>query len=214
MADLHNRSRLFRFASLREGRARVVVLVLAVCLAGIFGPVCHCLAEAVPPGSPAEHTTSQRPATGSVTELSPHLAVLHGSINVGIVRHGDAALLIDCTDVGLDAALKKLGIARVEQIVFTHHHRDQTIGADALAKRGAKMGVSAGERDYFADPAAYWNDEGNLWQVYRDYRPHPLMRTRPLPVDRTLADGDELTFGPAKIRVLSTPGHTEHIIDH
>jgi len=157
---------------------------------------------------------AEPPTAIGLTELSEHLLVYHGPINVGIVRDGKKALLIDCGDGSVSGALPKLGITKVEQIVFTHHHRDQACGAYDLAARGAKIAVPEDERDYFANPARYWNDEGNLWRVYRSFRPHSLMLTEPLRVDKTLRDGEQLTFGPAKIRVLGTPGHTEGAVSY
>jgi len=147
-------------------------------------------------------------APGSVTKLSDHLSVFHGPVNVGIVRDGERALLIDCGAGDIAAALNQQGITKVEQILFTHYHRDQLCGAYGLGE-GARIGVPAVEREHFADPAAYWEDDKYLWMVYRSFRPHHLMPVEPLRVDDALKDGDRLEFGPAKLRVLSTPGHTE-----
>jgi glyoxylase-like metal-dependent hydrolase (beta-lactamase superfamily II) len=161
-----------------------------------------------PDSSPAPHPD------GNLTRLSEHLLVFHGPINVGIVRDGPKALLIDCGDASVAGALPELGITAIEQIIFTHHHRDQACGAQGMADHGAEIGVPEAEREYFAHPARYWNDDRNLWRVYRDFRPDHLMLTEPLRVDRALADGQEITFGPSKIRVLSTPGHTEGSVSY
>lgn len=161
------------------------------------------------PAAPSEAGQSRDPAApGGTTRLSEHLLVYHGPINVGIVRDGAKALLIDCGDAGVAAALPKLGVTRVEQIIFTHHHRDQACGAYGMAAAGARIGVPAAEHGYFARPADYW-DDGHLWRIYQSFRPDRLLLSRPLRVDQALADGQEMTFGPAKIRVLGTPGHTE-----
>jgi len=153
-------------------------------------------------------------ARGSTTRLSEHLVVYHGPINVGIVRDGEKALLIDCGDGSVTEALGTLGITRVDQLVFTHYHRDQACGAYGIQARGAKVGVPEGEREHFADPARYWNDDNYLWRVYRSFRPHHLMLTEPLLADEAFADGQEFSFGPAKIRVLGTPGHTEGAVSY
>ncbi|NQU21265.1 MAG: MBL fold metallo-hydrolase [Candidatus Nealsonbacteria bacterium] len=153
-------------------------------------------------------------ADGKVTELSEHLAVYHGPINVGIVRDGPRALLIDCGDGTVTGALPKLGIKKVVQVVFTHHHRDQACGAYDLAAGGTRIGVPKAERELFANPTSYWNDEKKLWCVSASYRPSPLTLTEPLKVDEAYSDGDELTFGPAKIRVLDTPGHTNGAVSY
>ena len=151
---------------------------------------------------------------GQLTKLSEHVFVYHGPINVGIIRDGTRAMLIDCGDARVMKALPGLGIQTVTRIVFTHHHRDQACGAHALAEGGATIGVPEGERQLFADPASYWNNDRNLWRVYASFRPHPLTLTEPLRVDEAYADGYEIRFGAAVIRVLDTPGHTEGSVSY
>jgi glyoxylase-like metal-dependent hydrolase (beta-lactamase superfamily II) len=164
-------------------------------------------------GDPQGQSPGQAP-DAQVTRLTEHLAVYHGPINVGIVHDGGKALLIDCGDGSVAEALPTLGITKVEQIVFTHHHRDQACGAYDMAAGGAKIGVPEAEKEHFANPAGYWNDDRQLWRVSRSFRPHPLMLTEPLRVDEAFAGGHQLHFGPAKIGVLSTPGHTEGAVSY
>ncbi len=201
MADLRERTRIrrsWRRPFFKTTAAWAVALALGGCLS----------AAGLEPEPSA-------PATpGGTTELTEHLLVYHGPVNVGIVRDGDRALLIDCGDGSVAAALEKLGIAKVHEIVFTHYHRDQACGAYEMAAGGAKIGVPEGERGYFADPAAYWNDEGQLFRVYRSFRPDHLMLTKPLEVDEAFAGGHQFAFGPARIRVLDTPGHTEGSVSY
>ncbi|MCH5378184.1 MAG: MBL fold metallo-hydrolase, partial [Planctomycetes bacterium] len=152
--------------------------------------------------------------TGTITQLSEHLSVYHGSIQVGILRDGEKSLLIDCGDGDVAGVLAGLGIKKVEQILFTHHHRDQACGAYALAESGSRICVPEAEKDLFANPADYWNNDVNIWRVYRSFRPQPLTLTEPLRVDRVLGDGQEIVFGPATIRVVSTPGHTNGSVSY
>jgi len=145
---------------------------------------------------------------GKITTVSDHVLIYHGPINVGIVRDGDRALVIDCGDESVSSALQELGITQVEQLLFTHYHRDQSCGAARVLSTAA-IGVPAEERDLCADPARYWNDDNQLYRVYQSFRPDHLTPTEPLPVARALAHGDRVEFGPATIQVLSTPGHTD-----
>ncbi|MHB8969858.1 MAG: MBL fold metallo-hydrolase [Pirellulaceae bacterium] len=148
------------------------------------------------------------PASGTITKVAPHLAIYHGPINVGIVLDGNRALLIDCGDETVGAALQELGITQVEQLLFTHYHRDQGCGAARFLDT-AKVAVPHDERELFANPAAYWNDDKQLDRVYQSFRPDHLVPTDAIPVAQALADGDRLSFGPAEIRVVQTPGHTD-----
>jgi glyoxylase-like metal-dependent hydrolase (beta-lactamase superfamily II) len=156
----------------------------------------------------ARALAAKDPAPGTITTVSDHVLIYHGPINVGIVRDGDLALLIDCGDESVSDALRQLGITRVEQLLLTHYHRDQWCGAASFLTT-ATVGVPAEERDLVANPAPYWNDDNQLYRVYLSYRPDHLMPTEPLPVARVLADGDRFSFGSATIQVISTPGHTD-----
>lgn len=157
---------------------------------------------------------AESPPRDGVTELSDHLLVYRGPINVGIVRDGENALLIDCGDESVAEVLPDHGITNVKQIVFTHYHRDQVCGAHKMAEAGARIGVPAAEREYFTNPAGYWSDDKYLRRLHGSFRPHPLMLTEPLRVDEGYAGSDEFAFGPAKIRVVDTPGHTDSAVSY
>ena len=157
--------------------------------------------------------SSPAPPYGTVTELSPHLFVYHGPVNVGVVRQGDKALLIDCGDGSVAGRLAKLGITSVERIVFTHHHRDQACGADGLVGEGTKVAVFEADRDNFANVQAYWNDPKSRWHIY-GYHPHHLVLTESIGVDDSLTDGQIFEWGPAKLQVVATPGHTNGSVSY
>ena len=156
---------------------------------------------------------AQLPAGEDFTKLSDHLSVYHGPINVGVIRDGDKALLIDCGDGSVAGPLREIGIKSVERIAFTHHHRDQACGAHGLAASGAKIGVPLKERGYFENVEAYWNNPKNRWHVY-NFHPHHLMLAESLRVDSAYSDGQTFNWGPAKITVIATPGHTDGSISY
>lgn len=158
----------------------------------------------------AEPASPQQPR---LRQLSPHLAIYEGQINVGVVRDGAKALLIDCGDGSVLTAIREAGISAVDQMLFTHHHRDQACGAAPLIAAGAKARVPAGEREHFANVAAYWGDPKNRWHLYNQH-PHHLMLAESIAVDAVAADGDELTWGPARIRTIATPGHTDGSVSY
>ncbi|MBN1422551.1 MAG: MBL fold metallo-hydrolase [Planctomycetes bacterium] len=143
---------------------------------------------------------------GAVSALGEHLHVFAGPVNVGIVRDGEKALLIDCGDGRVAGVLPALGVTTVDRILFTHHHRDQACGAPFF--RGARLVVPAAERAYFDDVESYWNDPKSRWHIY-NVHPHHLMLGQSVEVDETLAGGDRLAWGPARIRAIDTPGHTD-----
>ena len=174
----------------------------------------------VPPDTPcvgaAAWGAEPAPASAGVDglrQLSEHLWVYAGPINVGIVRDGARALLIDCGDGSVGAALRSLGITAVEQLVFTHHHRDQACGAGPLVAAGARVGVPAAERNWFEQVSAYWADPKTRWHLY-NFHPHHLLLAQSLHVDAAYGDGQEFPWGPAKIQVLATPGHTDGSVSY
>ena len=156
---------------------------------------------------------SSVPQSPDLVQLSDHLLVYRGAINVGVVRDGAKALLIDCGDGRVAEALAAAGITAVDQVIFTHHHRDQACGAWSLAARGARIGVPASERDWFEKVGSYWNNPKNRWHNYSQH-PHHLMLAEPVRVDAVFTPGDTFTWGPATVRVLATPGHTDGSVSY
>jgi glyoxylase-like metal-dependent hydrolase (beta-lactamase superfamily II) len=165
-------------------------------------------AAARPAGPPGGKDMRTRP-----TRLTEHLFIHRGPIHVGIVLDGRRALLIDCGDGGVLGALRGLGAESVQRVLFTHHHRDQACGAGMLAAGGAEIVVPAEERDHFDKVAAYWNDPKSRWHLY-NLHPHHLMLAEPVRVDGVVKGGDAFAWGPAKLRVLATPGHTDGSVSY
>ena len=182
---------------LRRAGLGAIALAASSASAVTFGTGCH---RSGPAGG--------APMASDVTKLSDHLFIYRGPVNVGIVRDGAKALLIDCGDGRVAEALGPMGVQSVDQVIFTHHHRDQACGAWRLAAKGARLGVPAAERDYFDNVAAYWANPQSRWHLY-NVHPHHLMLAEAVPVGMTYAAGDTFTWGPAALRVLSTPGHTD-----
>ncbi len=145
--------------------------------------------------------------------LAPNLYVHRGPINVGILRDGQRALLIDVGDGSVGGALAGLGILHVDVVLFTHHHRDQASGVGPFLAEGARVGVPAAERQWFDSVEGYWADPANRWHLY-DFRPHHLMLARSIPVHETYREGDRFEWGGATVSVLATPGHTDGSVSY
>ena len=155
----------------------------------------------------------QRKDTDMLTRLSEHLWVYRDCINIGIIKNGNKALLID---FGAGKVLKEtpaLGIKKIDTIMFTHHHRDQACGVRLIDENETKIGVPEAERSWFEDVARYWNAAEHRWHLY-NFHPHHLMLAEPVRVDVTYADGDMVEWGSACISVVSTPGHTDGSVSY
>ena len=140
------------------------------------------------------------------SQLSEHLYVHHGHVNTGILRNGDRALLIDPSATTLQTTLAELGITNVEQILFTHHHRDNTTGF--LMPDNIRVGVPEKEAAWFTEVETFWNDPQYRWHLY-NYHPHNLMLASAIRVTDTYTDGAQIAWGSASLTVLETPGHTD-----
>ncbi len=145
------------------------------------------------------------------SQLSHHLYVHHGHINTGILRDRNRALLIDPGGDSLHTTLTELGITQVEQVLFTHHHRDNTTGFPI--PDNTRVGVPAKEAAWFSEVETFWNDPKYRWHLY-NYHPHNLMLTAPIRVDDTYTEGAQIQWGPASLQVLETPGHTDESVTY
>jgi hydroxyacylglutathione hydrolase len=133
--------------------------------------------------------------------------MIHEILPVGLLQcncsiFGDEqsreALVIDPGDNIEDilAILAKHSL-RVKTIVITHAHIDHIGGAAKLkAATGAPVVMNALDQELYdhLDVQASWLGM------------EPPARTA---IDAAASDGDALTLGPAEIRVLHTPGHTQ-----
>ena len=140
------------------------------------------------------------------SQLSDHLYIHHGHVNTGILRDGNSALLIDPSGTTLPATLAELGITNVEQILFTHHHRDNTAGFPIA--ESIRVGVPEKEASWFTEVNTFWNDPQYRWHLY-NYHPHNLMLASAISVTETYTEGAQIKWGPASLKVLETPGHTD-----
>jgi glyoxylase-like metal-dependent hydrolase (beta-lactamase superfamily II) len=146
------------------------------------------------------------------TRLARDLYVHHGAVNVGILLDGRRALLIDCGNGDVGSTLQCMGVDVVEQVVFTHHHRDQASGFCKIAAPATRVGVPAGEAALFCDVQRLWNDPDQRWHLY-DARPSLLLAT-PIPVHERYVDGDSFAWGRSSVSVLETPGHTDGAVSY
>lgn len=151
--------------------------------------------------------------TAQLTQLSEQIFVHHGCCNVGIVRAGNRALLIDAGNGDVQASLTALGITTIDQILFTHHHRDSASGVTRLATAQTQIGVPAAERAWFEQVERFWHDPQMRWHLY-NIHPHNLMLAESVPVHAAYVEGDQIQWGGVTITVFSTPGHTDGSVSY
>ncbi len=115
-------------------------------------------------------------------------------------HESEKAVVIDPGAEGkrICSRLGELGL-ELSAILVTHAHFDHTMAAWTLKKRcGGQIYLNS-------------EDSNSLLEVIFGLAARFFPEIRPVSpdeVDRTLAHGDRLEFGPIRIDVLSTPGHT------
>ncbi len=113
--------------------------------------------------------------------------------NVYIIADREATMVVD-PSCKADKILEALDGRRVDAIILTHAHFDHVGAAGELReKTGAPVIASFEDGPYISGAKE---------------RPLSSRKCELCPVDREVADGDELTFGSMLWKVIATPGHT------
>jgi glyoxylase-like metal-dependent hydrolase (beta-lactamase superfamily II) len=104
-------------------------------------------------------------------------------------------------DPGDDAGeiLKRVQGYKVVALLHTHCHFDHMTATRPVAEStGAEILIHQLDKEYYDSLAGQYKRFG---------MPRPV--DDPLPVERFLKDGDQISFGKHKVKVLHTPGHTQ-----
>jgi glyoxylase-like metal-dependent hydrolase (beta-lactamase superfamily II) len=136
-------------------------------------------------------TKSLRAAVVPVTQYRQNCALLWDEASgAGVVVDpgGDVPRILD--------AVAQSGM-RPERILLTHGHFDHAGGAAAVREALGVPVEGPDRRDAFL-----------LDSLATDGPARGLPDARTVTPDRWLAEGDEVAFGPHRMRVLHTPGHT------
>lgn len=148
-------------------------------------------------------------AHAALEEVSPGVFVSRGTCNTYVLREGDAALVIDLGDGGVLKQLEGIGVQKVEQVLFTGHHRELLQGIHQFDRTLTQVAAPKEEQELFETPTTFrkWHPRlGDKFSVHGSsyVRPSAL----PVKVDRWLADGDVIEWRGKSIRCVSTPGHS------
>jgi glyoxylase-like metal-dependent hydrolase (beta-lactamase superfamily II) len=145
------------------------------------------------------------PAAGP-RRISENLFVLEDTCNVYLIRDGDRGLLIDFGSGAIMRHLGELGIAGVDWILHTHHHRDQAQGDPLAAAQRIPIAVPAHERHLFEDAENFWRSR-RIFELY-DVRNDFFSLTRNVPVAASLHDYETFRWRDRRFFVQPAPGHT------
>jgi glyoxylase-like metal-dependent hydrolase (beta-lactamase superfamily II) len=142
-------------------------------------------------------------------DSEPNLFVWTDTCNVYVLKDGDAALLIDLGDGSVLDHLAEIGVARVEWVLFTHHHREQCQGCARLQKWKPQIAAPDAERALFEEPAKFRKAKPTLGDAYTvhgaSYVRPPI---EPIHLDRTFKDGDIFLWKGRQFRCIETRGNS------
>ncbi|MFH1742018.1 MAG: MBL fold metallo-hydrolase [bacterium] len=145
--------------------------------------------------------------SGSKLErLSDHLYRLRDTCDVYVVTAGDRALCIDFGAGRVLDELGEIGVAGIDWVLHTHHHRDQCQGDKAARSAGARLAVPRYERYLFDEVENFWRNR-RLYDIY-NVRNTFFALTKNIHVDAELVDYGTFTWNGITFRILPTPGHT------
>ncbi|MCW5978033.1 MAG: MBL fold metallo-hydrolase [Bryobacteraceae bacterium] len=135
---------------------------------------------------------------GAAGAQGPSLRIVPGVVNAVAIAHGNRRLAIYADPSG-----------GAETVLLTHFRRDV-----CWAAAGARAVVApAQEQALIGDPGAFWSAFER--QRFHDYAMrNSKVLTEPLPVARTVRDGDRIDFEGLPIDVLGTPGYTSGAVSY
>jgi len=131
--------------------------------------------------------------------------------NVYILKSGENALLIDFGDGSVLAALRKIGVKKIDWILFTHHHREQCqgIGKADFGDYSPKIAVPEKEREFFEEPLKFRKIKVSLNDPYTVYGSSYLrVPIQPIKTEKTLKDSDTFQWHEYQIKCVHTPGNS------
>ncbi len=139
-------------------------------------------------------------------QISPHLYRFEDSCHVYVLVRGRDAVLIDIGTGDVLDHLDEFGVARVTDVLMTHHHRDQAQGLPRAAALGIRIWVPPTEIDLFQWVDEHFQQRG----VNNYYNPRQDRFSIISSVPVFGVSPEYRTIAPAGIGIttLPTPGHT------
>jgi glyoxylase-like metal-dependent hydrolase (beta-lactamase superfamily II) len=141
----------------------------------------------------------------SVEKVAAGISVVRGPVNGVLIERGGHRLAVYGDPRPHPAA--------VEQVLFTHDRRDVVWAGRALVAHGAQGVAPDAEKAEFTDVASFWDH-------YRTARFHDYANqssrilSEPIPLSRTVREGDTINWRGIAIRVMETRGYTRGAVSY
>ncbi|MGH7247320.1 MAG: MBL fold metallo-hydrolase, partial [Pseudomonadota bacterium] len=140
-----------------------------------------------------------------IEKLTPSVSLVRGPIN-GVLIHRQGDTLAIYGD-------PRPHPPNASEVLFTHARRDVAWAGRLLVERGAVAVGPDAEKALFDDPGAFWDRyRTTRFHDYADQSSRILVE--PIPLSKTVREGDTIHWRDLDIRVLATPGYTRGAVSY
>lgn len=139
----------------------------------------------------------------------PNLFCWSDTCNVYVLRDHDSAILFDLGDGSVLKHLPEIGVANVEWVLFTHHHREQCQGVGLLRGSLTKLAGPEAERALFERPAEFRKMNVRLGDAYTIHgSSYVRPPARPIHLDQTFRSMDIFRWKGREFWCVDTRGNS------
>lgn len=143
------------------------------------------------------------------TQVTKDIYLFPDICNVYVIKSGELGLLIDLGTGDVLDHLKEIGINKIEWVLFTHHHREQTQGYPRLKNTGAKVAVPEVEKALFETPLNFRKMAPALSDAFTVHgASYVRPGITPIKVDKTFVKMDDFTWQEIELWCVETAGNS------
>ena len=143
------------------------------------------------------------------TQVAKDIYLFPDICNVYVIKSGELGLLIDLGTGDVLDHLKEIGINKIEWVLFTHHHREQTQGYPRLKNTGAKVAVPEVEKALFETPLNFRKMAPALSDAFTVHgASYVRPGITPIKTDKTFAKMDDFTWQGIELWCVETAGNS------
>ena len=143
------------------------------------------------------------------TQVAKEIYLFPDICNVYVIKSGEMGLLIDLGSGDVLDHLKEIGINKIEWVLFTHHHREQTQGYPRLKNTGAKVAVPEMEKALFETPLNFRKMAPALSDAFTVHgASYVRPGITPIKIDKTFAKMDDFTWQGIELWCIETAGNS------
>jgi len=149
------------------------------------------------------------------TQVAKDIYLFPDICNVYVIKSGELGLLIDLGSGDVVDHLKEIGITKIEWVLFTHHHREQTQGYPRLKNTGTKVAVPEVEKALFETPLNFRKIAPALSDAFTVHgASYVRPGITPIKVDKTFAKMDDFTWQGTELWCIETAGNSPGSISY